>query len=430
MLNLSRLCRFRLFSVSSLLLVVSFCLAVYCVHLGLLLAMGRAGKKATIVYEVTASTRELPGIPKVVLASFNPQLAVHDVKQDETVRASVGPRPSDSLAPNCPAGHVRKGKSVCVECSTGKFSLPGWIACRNLLSCDDFKQNVRIRQKLPVDGEVFTSSKINGWSYYHADWEGFKTILVCPNISSSSTQLLPELIHDLRTAQSSLHVIGLCSIDSCVLYFAPHPYKWAPLLSVVSDPVHPSSTVLQTWQSWYVRLVVLQNTVNALSRLHDATGKYTLCGGMSVEEILQQFLVNTENGQVSFVGYDNVISRTGSPKSSYAGPCSMWHQRSTQALYAPEERAEANGGMQWYRASIDQHSHFTSHSTADLWKVPDVADFILGGVPGGDLVRDYLAALHVQCKSVMPAQRPSFHQLLSAYWETLQLLSSVSKTQH
>ena len=32
----------------------------------------------------------------------------------------------------------------------------------------------------------------------------------------------------------------------------------------------------------------------------------------------------------------------------------------------------------------------------------------MGGIPGDDMVLDYLSALHLQCKSVEPGEQPSF----------------------
>lgn len=423
MLISSRLCRFRLLSVSSLLLVVSFSLVVYCVGR---LTMVHSGNMKVRVYKVPSDKWELPGIPEVVLGSFKPHLAVHDhAEQSGTIAATADHERVDSLLPNCPNGHVRKVKGVCVKCSAGKFSLPGWIACRNLLACDDFKLNVRIGQRLSVDTVVDPSGYLHDWTHYHAEWEGRKAIMVCSNVNTTRNQLHPDLIHNFHANQSSLYAIGLCSEDSCALYVASHAYKWVPLLSIVKD-LHASPTLRTTWQLWYTRLVVVYNVIQVLAQLH-STGKYAMCSGTSVEGILQQFLVNSENGQVSLVGYSNVVSRTESSKSSYFGSCSKWRQQSAQGLFAPEEINEADRGIYGHRTSIDHYPHLASSSAADLWKVPITADFMLGGIPGGDLVLDYLSALHMQCKSAEPNKRPSFSQLLSTYLKTLQLLSSANK---
>ena len=39
----------------------------------------------------------------------------------------------------------------------------------------------------------------------------------------------------------------------------------------------------------------------------------------------------------------------------------------------------------------------------------------MGGIPGDDMVLDYLSALHLQCKSVEPGEQPSFSHVLSTY---------------
>lgn len=423
MLISSGLCRFRLLSVSSLLLVVSFCLVVYCVGR---LTMVHSGSKKVREYKVPSDKWELRGIPEVVLGSFKPHWAVHDhAEQSGTIAATADHRRIDSLSPKCQTGYVRKVKGVCVKCSAGKFSLPGWIACRNLLACDDFKLNVRIRQRSSVDTVVDPSGYLHDWTHYHAEWEGLKAIMVCSNVNTTRNQLHPNLIHNFHANQSSLYAIGLCSEDSCALYLAPHAYQWVPLLTIVRDS-HASSTLRTTWQLWYTRLVVVHNVIQVLAELH-STGKYAMCSGTSVEGILRQFLVNSENGQVSLVGYNDVVSRTEPSKSSYLGSCNRWRQQSSQGLFAPEEIYEANRGIYGHRTSIDHYPRLASSSAADLWKVPNIADFMLGGIPGGDLVLDYLSALHVQCKSAEPNKRPSFPQLLSTYCKTLQLLSSVNK---
>ena len=54
-----------------------------------------------------------------------------------------------------------------------------------------------------------------------------------------------------------------------------------------------------------------------------------------MEGTLQQFLVNSKNGQVSLVGFGNVVSTTESFKASYSGTCSKWREQSAQGLFAP-----------------------------------------------------------------------------------------------
>ena len=377
--------------------------------------MEHSGNKKARVYKVPADKWELPGIPEVVLDSFKPHWAV---RGHEEQRGRGG-------SPNCPSGHVRKGKGACVECSAGKFSLSGWIACRRLLACDDFKLNVRVEQRLYVDAVVGPNGYLHDWTLHRAEWEGLKTIMVCPNISATINRLRPDLLYLFHTSQSPLHAIGLCPDDSCVLYSASRTYKWLPLLSILRDS-HAVQTLRPAWQLWYTRLAVVHNVIQVLAQLH-STGKYTLCSGTSVEGILQQFLVNSESGQVSLVGFGNVVSTTESSKASYSGTCSKWREQSAQGLFAPEEVHEAIRGGRYghHRTFIDRYPYLASRPAADLWKVPDLAGFIMGGIPGGDLVLNYLSALHLQCKSVDPDERPSFPQVLSTYWETLQLLRSI-----
>ena len=416
---MQRLCSFRLLSISSLLLFVSCCLTVFCVE-RLTMTRSRSGKVR--VYKVPVDKWELPGIPEAVLRSFKPHWTMHDHEGQSGTLVTTADYNRDGST-KCPAGLMRKGKGLCVECSAGKFILPGWIACRHLLTCDDFKLSVRVGQSLPVDAVADPSSYMHEWTHYNAAWEGLEAIMVCPNISMPTSQPFSDLIHIFHTAQSSLHAIGFCPEDACVLYSAPHASKWAPLLSVLKD-----SCVLPTlrpiWQLWYTRVTVVLNIIQVLAHLH-STGRYAMCSGTTVEEIVQQFLVNSENGQVSLVGFSHVVSTAASAKAGYSGTCSKWREQSVQSFFAPEETNEAIRGMYSHRTFIDYHLYLASRSTADLWKVPDIAGFILAGTPGGELVLDYLSALHLQCKSVKPEERPSFSQVLSTYQETLRLLSSV-----
>ena len=415
-----RLCSFRLLSISSLLLFVSCCLTVFCVER---LTMTRSRNEKVKVYKVPADKRELPGIPESVLSSFEPHRTMHDNEGQSGTLVTTADHSRDGST-KCPDGHMRKGKGLCVECSAGKFILPGWIACRHLLTCDDFKLNVRVGQSLPVDAAFDPSGYMHDWTHYNAEWEGLKAIMVCPSISMRTSQPFTDLIHTFHTAQSPLHAIGFCPEDSCVLYSAPHASKWVPLLSVLKDS-RALPTLRPTWQLWYTRLTVVLNVIQILAQLH-STGRYAVCSGTTVEEIVQQFLVNSENGQVSLVGFSNVVSTAASAKAGYSGTCSKWREQSVQGFFAPEETNKAIRGMYSHRTFIDHHLYLASRSTADLWKVPDIADFILAGTPGGELVLDYLSALHLQCKSVKPKERPSFPQVLSTYQETLRLLSSVS----
>ena len=99
---------------------------------------------------------------------------------------------------------------------------------------------------------------------------------------------------------------------------------------------------------------------------------------------------------------------------------------SLHKVFAPEEVHEVMCGMYGYHQTFnDRYPYLASRPVADLWKVPDLAGFIMGGIPRDDMVLDYLSALHLQCKSVEPGERPSFPQVLSTHQETLQLLSSI-----
>uniref|UniRef100_A0A3Q3VWF0 Protein kinase domain-containing protein n=1 Tax=Mola mola TaxID=94237 RepID=A0A3Q3VWF0_MOLML len=51
----------------------------------------------------------------------------------------------------------------------------------------------------------------------------------------------------------------------------------------------------------------------------------------------------------------------------------------------------------------------------DIWKIPDVTRFLMGRVPGGDLVHFHLFQIHVECKREDPKRRPSALEVLKAY---------------
>ncbi|XP_069579253.1 protein O-mannose kinase [Brachyistius frenatus] len=274
-------------------------------------------------------------------------------------------------------------------CGPQRFKMATMKNCTPWLQCAQIHAEVR-RLKLVGQGAV---KKV-----YLAEWRAQKVALSLP----ASPDYLEDFLHGLsmlRVLQSPqvVQLVGFCLEDHAIVT-EHHPLgSLLNLDSVLAQEHH------QRHNTWQTRLRLATDYVSILRFLHDSpAGTRVMCDSNSLEKTLSQFLLTSDFHLV-------VNDLDALPRVDPTVKCG--HRELTGDFVAPEqlwpsgssEEPFSDGRMPGY------------DEKTDIWKVPDVMWFLMGRVPGGDLVHFHLFQIHEECKRKDAKLRPSALDVLKVY---------------
>ncbi len=278
----------------------------------------------------------------------------------------------------CQAGFISMG-SACVACAKGTFSLEGWSACKELLTCNDIHQDVRPSKLLYTLGN---------WRYSLAEWKGYEVLHA--KMTSSETEVNFKALSEVIPGSSKmLYSIGSCESSGTVIF--NHDVAF-------SGPAFQLDSILKQrgCDHWVVRFNLVMNYVQILSHLHAGTdGPYVLCNSHTLHQVLSQFLI-TEDLQLVLANFDNLPQITSRENLVKCSKVEL-----SDSFVAPE-----------------QHWPYTHHKVfnwdeqpsydekTDIWKIPQVAREILGSSDESEWIVDYLMFIFDECKNKIPMDRP------------------------
>ncbi|KAM9735357.1 protein O-mannose kinase [Menidia menidia] len=278
-------------------------------------------------------------------------------------------------------------------CEPGHFRLPTQRNCTPWLRCSHIHTEVR-PLKLIGQGAV---KKV-----YLAEWRHQKVALA----KLSSPDFLQDFLHGLSMlrALQGRHVVqllGFC-LEEPALVTEYHPH--GSLLNL--DTVLAREQYEQQ-NKWPMRLRLAMDYVSILQYLHSSpAGGRVMCDSSSLDKTLSQFLLSSH---FHLVVNDLDALPQVDPSRGLLVKCG--HRELTGDFVAPEQLWPfRNTG----RPFSDSHMPPYDEKT-DIWKIPDVTRFIMGTVPGGDLVHFHLFQIHKECKRKDPRSRPSALDVLRAY---------------
>ncbi|XP_041826676.1 protein O-mannose kinase isoform X2 [Melanotaenia boesemani] len=280
-----------------------------------------------------------------------------------------------------------------VGCLPGHFKMTTMKNCSAWIQCPHIQEDVR-RLKLIGQGTV---KKV-----YLAEWRGHKVALS----KLASLDYLEDFLHGLSMLQALqspyvVRVVGFCLEDhSLVTEYHPH----GSLLNL-EDVLDQEQ--FQQQNTWSVRLRLAIDYVSILHYLHNSpAGRRVMCDSNSLEKTLSQFLLTND---FHLLVNDLDALPEVNPSTGLLVKCG--HRELTGDFVAPEQL--------WpFR---DTGKPFSDHlmpeynEKTDIWKIPDVSRFVMGRVPGGDLVHFHLFEVHEECKKEDPQLRPSALQVLNVY---------------
>lgn len=245
-------------------------------------------------------------------------------------------------------------------------------------------------------------SLLFGPQVFLAEWRGQKVALS----TLTSVDYLDDFLHGismLKALQGPLVVqlVGFCYEERTLV---TEHHVLGSLLNLNQVLAQSAYRPLDTWQ---VRLRLARDYVSVLHYLHNSpAGRRVMCDSNSVEKTLSQFLLTVDLGVVV-----NDVDALPEADSSRGLLVKCGHRELGGDFVAPEQLWPHRRGQE---AFSDERMPGYDEQT-DIWKIPEVTRFIVGSVPGGDLVHFHLFHIHQQCKQKEPELRPSALDVLNAY---------------
>lgn len=280
-----------------------------------------------------------------------------------------------------------------VGCEPRHFKMTTMKNCTPWLQCSQINAEVR-KLKLIGQGAV---KKV-----FLAEWRGQKVAL--SNLSSLDYQ--EDFLHGLSMLQALqgpqvVQLVGFC-LEEHTQVTEHHPL--GPLLNlngVLAQEQH------QQHNTWQIRLRLATDYISILHYLHNSpAGRRVMCDSNSLEKTLSQFLLTSD---FHLVVNDLDALPEVNPARGMLVKCG--HRELTGDFVAPEQlwpfRDEGKPFSDDLMPAYDERT--------DIWKIPDVTRFLMGRVPGGDVVHFHLFQIHEECKKEDPKLRPSALDVLKVY---------------
>lgn len=278
-------------------------------------------------------------------------------------------------------------------CGPRSFKMAPMRNCTAWLQCAQVQQEVR-RLKLIGQGAV---KKV-----YLAEWRGQKVALS----QLSSLEYQEDFLHGLSMLQALqgplvVQLVGFCLQDHTQVTEL-HPL--GPLLNL--DAVLAQEHHRQH-DGWRTRLLLAVDYVSVLRFLHGSpAGRRVMCDSSSLEKTLSQFLLTTDFHLVV-----NDLDALPEVDRARGLLVKCGHRELSGDFVAPEQRWPLGAtGEPFSDRLMPEYDE-----TTDIWKIPDVTRFLMGRVPGGDVVHFHLFQIHEQCKKEDPKRRPSALDVLTVY---------------
>ncbi|XP_056130818.1 protein O-mannose kinase isoform X2 [Lampris incognitus] len=280
-----------------------------------------------------------------------------------------------------------------VGCPPKHFKLAAMKHCSPLLQCPQISAEVR-KLKLVGQGAVK--------QVYLSEWRGQKVALS----KLSSPEYLEDFLHGLSMLQALqgaqvVQLVGSCPEEHS---FVTEYHPLGSLLnldSVLGQERHQHQNTLQ------LRLRLAVEYVSALHYLHNSpTGRRVMCDSNSLEKTLSQFLLTSDFHLV--VNDLDALPEVDISKGLMA---KCGHRELTGEFIAPEQLWPFSfNGLAFSDELMPGYDEKT-----DIWKIPDVTHYLMGRVPGSDVVHFHLFQIHKQCKRRDPLLRPSALDVLKMY---------------
>ncbi|KAM9840986.1 protein O-mannose kinase isoform 1-T2 [Aulostomus maculatus] len=278
-------------------------------------------------------------------------------------------------------------------CPPRHFKMTTMRNCTPWLQCSQIEEEVR-QLKLIGQGAV---KKV-----FLAEWRSQKVALS----RLSSQDYRDDFLHGLSMLQALqgprvVQLVGFCVKDHVLVT------EYHPLGSLLNLDAVLAQEQQRRHNTWQVRLMLAMDYVSILHFLHSSpVGRRVMCDSNSLEKTLSQFLLSSD---LHLLVNDLDALPEVDPSRGVYVKCG--HRELTGDFVAPEQlwpfRDKGQPFSDEVMPGYDERT--------DIWKIPDVTRFLMGRVPGGDLVHFHLFDIHEECKKEDANLRPSAWEVLMAY---------------
>ncbi|NXK29910.1 SG196 kinase, partial [Piprites chloris] len=292
-------------------------------------------------------------------------------------------------------GHTETDPSLC---PFGHFKLGSVKNCSPWLSCEAINREVR---KLKCVGEGAVKK------VFLSEWKENKVVLS----QLTNLELKEDFLHGLKMlkALQSKHVVrllGYCEQQFTILT------EYHPLGSLrgLNETLHIPK--YKSMNTWHHRLMLAIDYVSVIHYLHSSPlGTLVMCDSNDLDKVLSQYLLTSDfHILVNDLDALPLVNRS-------AGRLVKCGHRELQGEFVAPEQHWPYGDVPFEDDLMPPYDEKT-----DIWKIPDVSNFLLGHVEGSDIVRLHLFDIHAACKKKDPAERPSAREVLDTYRKVLTLL--------
>ncbi|XP_059765457.1 protein O-mannose kinase isoform X2 [Balaenoptera ricei] len=306
-------------------------------------------------------------------------------------RLFISPRRSTEDPTRCPHGHFRMGPMS---------------NCSPWLSCEQLRTEVR-QMKRVGEGAVKR--------VFLSEWKERKVALS----RLTRLEVRDDFLHGLRMLKSlqSEHVVtllGYCEDDNSILT------EYHPLGSLSSLEATLNLSKYRSTNTWQHRLQLALGYVAIIDFLHRSPlGTLVMCDSSDLPKTLSQYLL-TANFSIVL----NDLDALPLVNRSTGALVKCGHRELRGDFVAPEQLWPYGEDMPFHDDLMPAYDE-----KIDIWKIPDVSNFLLGHVEGSDMVRFHLFDIHKACKSQTPAERPTAQDVLDTYQKVLNLLRDTATSQ-
>ncbi|KAM8827394.1 protein O-mannose kinase isoform 1-T2 [Spinachia spinachia] len=279
------------------------------------------------------------------------------------------------------------------SCEPRHFKTGTMKNCIPWLQCSQINAEVR-KLKLIGQGAV---KKV-----HLAEWRGQKVALS----QLASLDYLEDFLHGVSMLQALqgpqvVQLVGFC-LENRTQVTEHHP-----LGSLLNLDIILAQEQHQQHNKWQMRLRLAIDYVSILHYLHDSpVGRRVMCDSSSLEKTLTQFLLTSDFRLVV-----NDLDALPEVDQSRGLLVKCGHRELTGDFVAPEQLWPfITKGKPFSDNLMPGYNEGT-----DIWKIPDVTRFLMGRVPGGDVVHFHLFQIHEECKKEDPKLRPTALDVLKVY---------------
>ncbi|KAF8784970.1 Protein O-mannose kinase like protein [Argiope bruennichi] len=275
--------------------------------------------------------------------------------------------------------------SVCIlECPNGMFALPGMRSCHPLLTCD-----TKIKLITTISTSVVKT-------VYLAEWENHEVVLSVLSKEEYEEDFKQNLFMIKSfNGKNTVQLIGFCNNNILTKYYA--------LGNALNVNYHLRNS-LKAYDSVNLRLDLCINYVNVINFLHTSpVGTRVMCDSNTLEKTLSQFLLTDDLNIIA-----NDLDAT--PEVDKIKKGILCGNRALIGSFVAPEQLWPYGDQKYDPEKMPLYDEKT-----DVWKIPDICNWFLGGSSEADILKYKLFNFHKTCKNRDPSKRPSAALVLEMY---------------